>query len=273
MRKLFIVGCPRSGTTALYQLLRYHDDAMWFTPEMKERYGFKIDEKIRSGYPMFKNDVLPKAVECPLRIQSNSIFNMYETNVSTKVGQKFRDAFDRCEECWGYDDGIMLTKFPRFGLQMKALKKIFPDAKFLHIVRDGRAVINSLMKRLENTGQIDSGMWGCTPPNSDEHWSEPMVQRCAFQWNEMVKIIDRDGKEMGDDYYAIRYEDLCKNTEDMVRNVCKWLEILDEDKMMLMKCFYNDMKEAKHWKKVLSKLDVGFINRFCREELKKWGYI
>lgn len=272
MDKYFIVGCPRSGTTALLNLLRYHDDAIWFTPEMKEKYGFKVKEKIKSGYPKFKNDVTPKAVECPLRVPSTNITNMYKVTVDKRIGRYFKDEFDKLEGLWGYEDGFMIVKFPRFGLQMKALKKIFPEAKFIHIVRDGRAVVNSLMQRCIKTGQRQSGMWGCTPPESEKYWSEPLVKRCAYQWREIVKIINRDGMKMGDDYYEIRYEDLCNITESAVDVLLEWIGRNDKDKKRLMKCFYNDMKEALQWKKNMSKMDVGTVNTMCKEELEKWGY-
>jgi hypothetical protein len=105
-------------------------------------------------------------------------------------------------------------KTPRYVTRMKRIAGALPEARFVHVIRDGRDVLLSLNKRLVELRD-----------------SEPVpVERFARRWRRRVKNAHR--AELGDRYMELRYEDLVTDTEATLRRVCERIE-LDFDPVML----------------------------------------
>lgn len=99
---------------------------------------------------------------------------------------------------------------------MQTTLQMFPDAKFLHIIRDGRDVVASLLRRKREDG---------TPWTNfdDAHWL----------WNSHVDNGCEFGRRLPpSQYYEMHYEDLVADDEREMREVFKWLEIPFADKVI-----------------------------------------
>lgn len=102
-------------------------------------------------------------------------------------------------------------KSPRHSYYVRQIAKVFPNARFIHLVRDPRDVCTSMLNR---------------------NWYEGSVRRCAMCWNGMVESAMR-AKEFGrKGYLQIAFEDLVSQQEGSLRTICTFLEIEYEPQML-----------------------------------------
>ena len=94
-------------------------------------------------------------------------------------------------------------KTPGYLTEMQRLHGVFPDAKFLHVIRDGRDVCLSLKK---------TGWRGLTSWEIAQYWAGVVGEG----W--------RQGRALpADAYMEVEYEALVTNTEKLLRRVCAFL--------------------------------------------------
>ncbi len=116
----FIVGAPRSGTTVLGDILSQHPRIVtWYEPH------FVVEKHV----PCREDDVLTTA-------EAGELARRY-----------IRQQFSRYGQLAGAE--VVVDKSPRNSLRIPFLRSVFPDAKFVHIVRDGRDTVLSMRKQWE----------------------------------------------------------------------------------------------------------------------------
>lgn len=95
-------------------------------------------------------------------------------------------------------------KTPGYATEVARLHRVFPDAKFLHLIRDGRDVVTSLRR----TG------W-----HGERSWT------IAQYWADSVASARRDGGALPEgQYHEVMYEELVLDTEPVLRGACEFLE-------------------------------------------------
>ncbi len=100
-------------------------------------------------------------------------------------------------------------KTPMHVLHLRRLGRLFPEARFVHVVRDGRDVALSYR----------SVGWGPTT-----------VEDAAMRWRRSVLRGRRDGERLGPDRYReVRYEDLVTDPERVLRELCAFLDLEWDD--------------------------------------------
>jgi hypothetical protein len=114
---VFIVGSPRSGTTLLGEILDRHPDiSQWYEPYFVWDRHFRLasdDERTAA-------DVTPRVFK-----QIFSDFSSFYKRTGSR---------------------IVVDKSPRNSLKIPFIVKIFPEARFIHIIRDGRDATLSIHK-------------------------------------------------------------------------------------------------------------------------------
>ena len=118
------------------------------------------------------------------------------------------------------------TDFPR----MRYLLKAFPDAQFIHILRDGRAVSNSYYNKIEagifNTWQEREWWIQGWPDSWRENWRKShnnLLGFVAYQYKFFVKEIWEDAKYLQDNQYLeVRYEELMESPKRIVMNILRF---------------------------------------------------
>lgn len=93
-------------------------------------------------------------------------------------------------------------KTPMHALHIKTLATIFPNSKFIHMIRDGRECAVSFHRR-----------WGYNP------------YRTICRWKELIISAQSQGKKLPGRYMEIRYEDLTAEPNLHMTKICKFLEI------------------------------------------------
>lgn len=119
-----------------------------------------------------------------------------------------------------------LTGWPRAGL----LAAAFPDARFVHVVRDGRAVASSWLQMPWWKGHLGPQGWhfGPLPAELDELWQrkgrgQPVLAGLA--WRMLVEAYDQAEGELGDRWLTVRHEDVLAEPEATLRQVLTHLDL------------------------------------------------
>jgi hypothetical protein len=114
---------------------------------------------------------------------------------------------------------VKITGWPR----IRYLKEIFPDARFIHIYRDGRAVASSwlTMRWFRGWSGPAQWLWGELDDVQEAKWlrhDRSFIALAAIAWEILMKAFDeaRAAIPVGD-YLEISYEDLCKNQRETFR--------------------------------------------------------
>jgi hypothetical protein len=135
-------------------------------------------------------------------------------------------------------------------MRIRYLKAIFPDARFIHIVRDGRAVAFSLYKV---DWWPDLRLWwaGLTPRD----WQaagKPPIELCARHWTREVTEIQAALETLDpSEYTQVRYEDLVR-------------EPLTSLQRLVAFC---DLPWTAHYESLIRKVSVENLNYKWKQQL------
>lgn len=206
-RPFFIVGYPRSGTTLLRFMLTSHR-RLWIPDE--------------TGFIPFLR-VPPDRPLSPVEVQraTNRIADLHHgwadvirqtTDVGAgPAGPRVGDLLDALYRRRMRGSGAVRwgDKTPLYVLYMDRIADIFPDAQFVHLIRDGRDVAVSAAAK-----------WGGRWPQRlylDQHY-------VLHRWVAAVDRGRRFGATFGQGrYLELRYEDLVHEPEPSIRGVCDFL--------------------------------------------------
>ncbi|MBI3461995.1 MAG: sulfotransferase, partial [Planctomycetes bacterium] len=107
-------------------------------------------------------------------------------------------------------------KTPDYVRRLRLLHALFPWAKVVHIVRDGRDVCLSTLE----WAREDKG------PGKFDLWDEEPVAVCALWWSWQVSPGMREGTALGPSHYhELRYEELVAKPEETLRSLAAFLEL------------------------------------------------
>jgi hypothetical protein len=216
IRKLpffFILSRPRSGTTLLRTLLDSHPNIS-IPPEhgnlihLYFKYGNKKgkwDKKLVDT--LYKDFSSNHSVRTFWKIDESStkeqLYVCASDNGTFKDFIKIIYANNQSFFSKG-DINILGDKSPINSLYSGHLKQIFPDACFIHLVRDYRANLASM---------INFNVWS------------PSKTIIIMQWKKSVNQIESLSKQYPRQYFTIRYEDLVFQPEKSMIEVCDFLKV------------------------------------------------
>lgn len=210
---LFVVGCARSGTTLLQRLLDAHpqlavsNDPHFIHEGLRKSAGRDVP---------LTADLVERVLACPtLRRLSLS---EQEVREAATTAETYGDFVGAIYTTFARKRGKPLAgeKTARYVRYLPLLDAIFPWAKTLHIVRDGRDVALSML----DWARPDRG------PGRYRLWPEQPIAVCALSWRWHVTTGQRDGSARGPSrYQEVRYEGLVAEPEPTMRRVSAFLEL------------------------------------------------
>jgi hypothetical protein len=200
---VIVLGVGRSGTTLLRVMLDRNTTLAipyesFFVPQLAHRHGGrpKLDDflddlgRLRTLYDwgIKPDDVRPRLREG--MTTSEAISAIFETYAERQGKAR-----------WG-------DKTPLYMQQLPLLQGLFPDAIWVHLVRDGRDAALSFL-------ELPEGFSGKT-------WAQPRTAaQFAARWRTEILAAQRLGRHAGDRYLELRYEDLVDEPEQWLRRVCE----------------------------------------------------
>ena len=212
---VFILGMNGSGTTMLLDCLNNHPKLYGFRGETRiipyfiskiPHYGdldnnknfFKLWNDFRNVPILVScNDGIPPPLPADWRNYERSLGAVVNT-----VFEYFASLDGKRRWC---------EKTPMHALHITALANVFPQAKFIHIIRDGRDCAASFHRR-----------WGYS------------VMRTICRWKEVISTARAQGEQLPERYMELHYEDLTEQPEAWMRQVCEFLNIEFDGKVLYL---------------------------------------
>jgi hypothetical protein len=202
----FIVGVPRSGTTMLRLMLDAHPD-MAIPSET-----YFVTNLIEAGDGGAGPDQLANVLVTHRRwgdlgIDEAALRRRLTAMGRPSGGDAVRVAFElyaegRGKPRWG-------DKTPAYLTNIAQIHAALPEARFVHLIRDGRDVALSILRM----------------PEDDRPMRRPdSAGLVATRWSRRIRRA-RDQGERVPHYLEIRYEDLVRDPEPALRSVCDLIEL------------------------------------------------
>ncbi|HSM06313.1 MAG TPA: sulfotransferase [Longimicrobiales bacterium] len=209
---LFITGFKRSGTTLLGNIVDRHPDISIFVE------CFFIPRYYYAQFAFWplsreKNRKrLARSIATEPRSRRNGV-DVDEASIAARAEPSLRSVLDTLMLDWAASRGSVRwgDKSPGFITKMHLLTRLFPDARYVHIVRDGRDVMLSILNKAG---------WERNVPWIAREWERAMARARAF------------GAAHPDRYLEVRYEALVQDPESVVREVAAFAGLTFNDRML-----------------------------------------
>lgn len=209
----FIVGSPRSGTTLLRFMLDSHPE-LAIPPET----GFlRLAPRMRGGGDKLRERFFHALVNYPEGAPSWPDFEIPEEEFRAALARvvpfTLADGYRTFYRLYAARFGKARwgDKTPHYCFELRAIRRLLPEARFVHIIRDGRDAALSLR-----------GMW------FSPGWQ---IETQAAYWRRCVQAARRDGLGHAD-YLEVRYEDLVLDTRATLERVCAHVGLDFEEAML-----------------------------------------
>ena len=215
---IFVVGCPRSGTTLLQSLLASHSkiasfpeskffvDMVWLPEERSRRYALGlVTRQLRTTLESFleaveRPDLKRKLPQLPLIALYIRSFKAILAELTQNQGKS-----------------IWLEKTPEHLLRLKYVERYMPEAKIIHIVRGGTDVVASLYD---------------TAQRHPEHWGHTFktIDQCIHRWADDITITRQ---HLGKPHHTlVLYEQLVADPTNEIQRLCQFIGIPFEAQMI-----------------------------------------
>ncbi|MEZ5084186.1 MAG: sulfotransferase [Bacteroidales bacterium] len=250
----FIIGRPRSGTTLLQTLFDAHPHVQippespvikecfdrfrgvhdWNKQEIHQFADYLFRVIKFKEWNIDKNKLLHRLLNYEGKLTFNTVIHIVYLN--------YQSVYNKGEIKILGDKNPSYSKFP------EKMKAIFPDAKFIHIVRDYRDHILSMQR----VNLLNSNL--------------PLI---SYTWRKSQIKTFRFAQRFPDSIMAIRYEDFVKNPESNLKRMCEFLDI-NYDQSVLT---YHEKEEAfkKEFKMKTSNLFHGNLFKpINSDNVNKW---
>ena len=219
---LFVVGCPRSGTTLLQRMLDAHPQLAvandtHFIPRAirKARSDF-----VASGPAGEQIRLTPELIDQVRSYHRFPRLGLAESTVgkASLASSTYRGFVGRLYLEFARLSGKSLggEKTPDYVRHLPLLHALFPWVRSVHIIRDGRDVaLSALEWAREGKG-----------PGRMALWREEPVAVCALWWRWQVRTGRQDAESLRPgSYLEVRYENLVEGPEETLRSITDFLQL------------------------------------------------
>jgi sulfotransferase family protein len=283
-KPIIVLGTGRCGSTVFHHLLTGHPQVMWLS-NFCERFPDKPAWNRRAVSAMGNPLVRRLLGDRILPSEAYEFWDKYTYGFSTPCRDLMReDVTPRMKEQVRQAIGRMLTP-ARNRLLVKIagwsrigfLNEIFGDAKFIHIVRDGRSVTNSLLHVNFWPGWRGPQSWGAGLLSAEdqavwEGYNRSFVALAALQWKIRTRAIDAARQALAPTrYWEVKYEDFCSRPLETLGEVLKFAE-LPESAAFERHVQATPIKDSNRWRDDLTPTQQAILDDILREDLQRHGY-
>ena len=285
---LFVLGNPRSGTTMFRLILTSHSKVgippeTAFIIRLYPRFGHvkRFDEKTLVRFEADLNSVAID-LQSHWKTATRDLMACKEDFIGRSYSEVCAQLYRNFHEVQGLGSvEIWGDKNNAYGNYLDVLNHLFPTARFIHVVRDGRAVLNSHKKLRTN----------------DMHKFAPVLPKSAravaIRWVDMVSRIDRHlALKAPGRHLAVRYEDVLQDFRPTMDRVCEFVGLQYEEAMrdfdQLNRKFELEPREYSwkqstfkpldpsktgSWLKELELQEIAIFEREAADVLARYGYV
>jgi len=231
-RPIFIVGSPRSGTTLMCNMIDAHPHI--FAPYWETGLFIRFEELLTNHLPW-----VLKEHPASFPLKRKDLIDWIRESVQALFG---RFAAVCGKRRWA-------EKTPGHVFQIKLIHEVFPQAQFIHMIRNGRDVVRSLQNM---------------------PWAPRRLRWSIQRWMMSVRAGREQGAQLPPGLYTeVRYEDLVAQPAETLRRVCQFLGEPFSEQMLAF-----HLPENNSWRYKFEPLKHGPINAYppspCLERLLFW---
>lgn len=201
----FVVGASRSGTTLL-RLMLDASSKLAIPPETN--FGQALDAFERGGVTAGVDAILQSQAWGDCDLSTRDLQRSVEDDPPNTQGELLRRFYElyalhRGKPRWG-------DKSPYYMMAMERIAQLFPEAHFVHVIRDGRDVALSNIP-----------LW----------FGPDTIEKAAVWWSQMIALARRQAAKLPF-YMEVRYEELVRDPRAALTAVCEFIELEWEEGML-----------------------------------------
>jgi hypothetical protein len=236
IKPILIIGAPGSGTTLLYQTLCSHRDLAYITHNMLRagirKHGRLVGDRRKALFTLQNlihrdpASTLPHEADAFWMTYFGYYYNyMTENDYTEEMAAYFRKKVLQVQNLWGRPRFV--NKNLQNSFRVRLLNSIFPDAKFIHIIRDGRAVAFSLLNKKEFGATSPILLVGFKDILGDKYQPERSeLYNHGLAWAEYVtKAREASAFAQSSRYYEVCYENLVREPNKELRKIVDFCEL------------------------------------------------
>jgi hypothetical protein len=280
---LFACGVPRSGTTLLQRMLNHHPDLAvandtHFIPRALELSDKSLVQQAENG------EVIPLTRELIENVVHYHRFGRLGVNESeveeiAKRCETYQQLIPGLYDLFARNNNKSLAgeKTPDYVRRLSLLHGLFPTAKLIHIVRDGRNVALSLLD------------WA-TPakgPGRIALWGQHPIAVCALWWRWLVMASQAQRTTIASNVYAeVQYEELVLNPVAEMQRLCQFLDLTYSDQMVeyhkgksqerislsAKSAWLAPQQGLRDWQSAMTNEQVDLFEALAGDALQHFGY-
>jgi len=263
---VYIIGCPRSGTTLLFTILRAAKE--FWSSHSESHYvwsSFVPDPRDEMFSVHLQAEDYKKGDE--KTIEKTYMGRVFRTSFLRELNKyafynRMRKFFSPLYKLWRMTFNFLrlnfggnirvLDKTPPNTFRVGFLAEAFPDSKFIYLTRNGITNISSLIEGWKSEGRFsfkfrnfydynkdinikgyNGNVWKFTnPPGWEGYMNKSLEEVCAFQWaSAHEKALEAFSKIDKSRYLEVKYEDLIANPPKVIKEVCEFLNVEYKDKV------------------------------------------
>jgi len=242
---IFLVGSPRSGTSLAVNLFAEHPlVANWSEAgRLWDPIGYHDDEAEHHW---------PAERAAPAEIRR--LHRWCEWYRQTQGKARF------------------VNKHPRNSVRIGYLRRVFPDARFVHVIRDGRAVVSSIVVQTRSRARRQSRPMGgfCRPPGWRALLRSDLVEQSALQWQAIVRHVWEEKPALGPDYCEVRYEELCARPREVYRTLFEFAGLPAGEAQLAR--IPERLEARSDWRERLTGTEIATLEKTAGDLLAELGY-
>jgi len=283
-RPIFITGLGRSGTTLIHTMLSTHPHVSWLSllcgkfpgrPYLNRWLMSVFDVPILNIY--FKRRFLP--------LENYAFWDFYFPGfshpsrdlVASDVSLRTRKALR------GVASELLTRKRNRLLIKITGLPRIsflyaiFPNARFVHVVRDGRAVANSRLSAPFWKGWHGLNIWGGQmPEHYRQEWDQcrrSFVALAGIEWKTHMDQLEAvKGENPNIDICQVRYEHFCAAPIAELKRIADHCELPWDRQFETAARSFHVQNENEKWKTDLTDEQCAILEKVLGFYLVKYGY-
>ncbi len=258
-RPVFLVGCHRSGTTLLERLLSMNPEiADW--SEANEVWD-------PSWFPWSPRNL----DEPPLEFDPVAFTERWFRANADRMDE-VASIFGNFQDMRGRP--VFLNKTPYHVYRLPYIRQFFPEAKLIYIVRDGRGVINSHMKKIYVEGKLRE--WPEEQRTLFTERPEEFAGWLARYWSRAVREVEKQDRALRLSAEGIMfkttYEELCEDTPGVLGEICDFIGV--EKAAFLERVGGITVQNSNHkWRKGLSEASQRRVLEEIAPDLERLDYL
>jgi hypothetical protein len=288
---VFMIGNGRSGSTLVHELLARHP-GVGFVSNLEDRIPTLPPSAGRYNNTLYRRVPAPLTRKGRLRYAPSEAYRALSRQVSPMIASSSRDLLASDAMPWVtrrfrsffadralvQGKPVFLHKFtgwPRSGF----IREVFPDARFIHIVRDGRGVVASDLRTPWWRGYLGPEHLGCgpLPVAYAAEWeasgrSFPLLAGLSWKVVMDAYVAARELVPSGH-WLDVRFEDVLADPGSRFKEMLEFMGLEEDDQFaaaLARTTFAADRRDA--FRRDLDAATIATLETSLTDHLQRWGY-